>query len=152
MQNIFLKCHYRKKITKGKSKSLKEFWHFRKTNIFKKIIFFQNVKIIFFHRKKKLSIFFGSLDRCKIFWRIHFSHPRSDLTSISGQNRLSKKKSWFWARFSKVAVCFFTDGRKSAPIFFRKNIFPWNKKKYRAMPLSFPKHQKTGPNSKNSRS
>ena len=50
--------------------------------------------MIFVRRKKKFVYFFGSLYRCKIFWRIHFSHPRSDLTSISQLNRgLAEKNS-----------------------------------------------------------
>ena len=38
----------------------------------------QNFKIIW----KKSWEFFGSLYRCKIFWRIHFSHPFCHLSSV----------------------------------------------------------------------
>ena len=54
-------------------------------------VFFFIVQKKKFRPKKKLRFFFESLYRCKIFRRIHFSHPRSDLTSISKLNRQDKK-------------------------------------------------------------
>ena len=49
--------------------------------VFQKNIFHFS-KINFFRSKKKVEKIFESLYRCKIFWRTHFSHPWSDLTSL----------------------------------------------------------------------
>ena len=69
---------------------IKKFQFFLRAKIFlhfqKKYFRFQ--KNIFFDDKKNFSKIFGSQYRCKIFWRIHFSHPRSDLTSISNLTEL----------------------------------------------------------------
>ena len=48
--------------------------------IFRKI-FFCVFKIIFFPMKKKVEKKIGSSYRCKILWRIDFSHSRSDLAT-----------------------------------------------------------------------
>ena len=85
-------------------------------------------KFIFFRCKKKVSKFFGLLYRCEIFWRIHFSHPRSDLTSISGWNPLPKEKIMILSSKSEVWMADATLDDKSEfwMIFFRqifKNIF-----------------------------
>jgi len=45
---------------------------------------------LFFPTKKKVEDFFEPLDRFKIFRGIHFSHPWSDLTSISNFKNLGK--------------------------------------------------------------
>ena len=86
-----------------------------------------NLKIIFsnlffFDAKKKVSIFFGLLYRCEIFWRIHFSHPRSDLTSISGWNPLPNEKIMILSSKSEVWMADATLDDKSEfwMIFFAK--------------------------------
>ena len=65
---------------------------------FLKKYFFKNSNL-FFRWKKKFH-FFRLLDRCEIFWRIHFSHPRSDLTSISSLTEQEYKNipncRWFF--------------------------------------------------------
>jgi len=65
-----------------KSKFSFKFSIFQKSeNIWKNI--FSKLQNYFFSMKKKSGKKIGSLDRCKIFWRIHFSHPQSDLTTLN---------------------------------------------------------------------
>jgi len=82
-KNIFSKMRKIKKIPSV------DFFHY-KFSIIDFLENFPNLKIffkfIFFRWKKSLDIFFESLDRCKFFRRTYFSHPRSDLISISGWN------------------------------------------------------------------
>ena len=85
-QNLNEKFHFCY-ITKNENFHL----NFDFFQIFPKI-FFQILKFIFFDEKKMSDKKFFSLSRCKFFWRIHFSHPRSDLTSISWRNLVLKKK------------------------------------------------------------
>ena len=59
------------------------FFAFMKKNLKSKFFIFKIIfSSIFFELKKK------SLDRCEILQRIHFSHSRGDLTSISQLNEL----------------------------------------------------------------
>ena len=66
--NFLVRIWFFLKIPFGKIFYNNIFTHFQK-NIF---IF---RKLFFFDRKKKVEKFFESLYRCKIFRRIHFSHP-----------------------------------------------------------------------------
>ena len=65
---------------------VRKFFFLTKKNIFSPFSkkYFSFSKIIFFRPKKKVEKIFESLYRCKIFRRIHFSHPWSDLTSLNG--------------------------------------------------------------------
>ena len=75
-------------------------WLFEKIEIFFRwkisVFFLQIFKIIFFPMIFLCIYFFGPLDRCKIFRRIHFSHPWSDLTSILALTGQEAKFSSFF--------------------------------------------------------
>ena len=63
----------------------KKYFTFMKSENFQKNIF-STFKIICFSSKILSWKKVGPLSRCKIVWRIHFSHSQSDLTSISPLN------------------------------------------------------------------
>ena len=85
-------------------------------DIFRNI--FSIFKNIFFRSKKKVEIFSESLYRCKIFRRIHFSHPWSDLTSL--------KCSFGHPRFN---INFQTLPKKNYPRWRKKFTSPPGQKK-----------------------
>ena len=95
MKNIFLKMLKNvviENFPKGnfeKLKSLKEFSFSEK--------YFSFSENYFFRLKKKVEKIFESLYRCKIFWRIHFSHPFCRLSSVRCSKLTLKLKSWFSA-------------------------------------------------------
>ena len=94
--------------------SEKDFFQF--THFFPKKI---EVWKLFFSMKKKSEKKIW-ITRCKIFWGIHFSHPRSDLMSISGRNLNLKTKITFLS-FSRPRHPHLLPSEKSwksYPIFF----------------------------------